>query len=288
MSTQQNTNEQASGAIGEAAPESVDVQIVGAGLAGLIAANLALDAGLTVRLIEAQPTAGGRAGSASRDGFTLNHGPHALYVDGELRSILGSLDINPTGAPPTVTGATGSIGSTVGLLPQGPRTLLTTSLLPLRGKRQLARLMARLGKLDTEALNSTTVTQWLNDTTDGPELKALLTGLINLSTYSFAPDIYSAGAALAQLQKSLGSGVLYLDRGWVSIVDELESRLKTRHTPSGNRGHGRFDRVTARVTAITADPAGGHVCQTADRRHASDHLKCLLFRSGDIAVDKPL
>lgn len=160
---------------------------MGGGLAGLIAANLALDAGLSVRLIENQRTFGGRASSADHHGFTLNQGPHALYVDGELRSTLKTLGINPTGAPPEIKGATASIGAKTGLLPGGLISLLRTSLLPARGKRQLLKFLAGIAKIDTDSLASTTVAQWIDDTTDVPELKTLLSGLVNLSTYCFAP-----------------------------------------------------------------------------------------------------
>lgn len=231
-------------------PVPVDLQIVGGGLAGLIAANLALDAGLSVRMIEAQRSTGGRASSTDRDGFTLNQGPHALYVGGELRTTLRSLGIDPAGAAPSIKGATGSIGSTVGLLPSGPTTLLRTSLLSARGKRHLLKFMVRLPKLDTAPLDSTTVAQWLDDTTDVPELKELLSGLINLSTYSFAPDMLSAGAALAQLQMALDTNVLYLDGGWATIVEGLESRLAAHRAVA----QGRFERLQAKVTAIDADP----------------------------------
>lgn len=234
-------------------------------MAGLIAANLALDAGLSVRLIEAQRSAGGRAASTTRDGFTLNQGPHALYISGQLQTTLQSLDIDPSGALPNTKGATGSIGTTVGLLPQGPASLLRTSLLPSRAKRHLLTFMARLPRLDTGPLDSTTVAQWLEDTTDVPELRQLLSGLINLSTYCFAPDMLSAGPALAQLKMALDTNVLYLDGGWATIVDALEARLQG-HRASAD---GHFERIEAKVTAIEASAQPGsesrsYVCRASD------------------------
>jgi phytoene dehydrogenase-like protein len=230
--------------------EPVDVQIIGGGLGGLIAANLALDAGLSVRLIEKQRSVGGRATSSDHEGFTLNQGPHALYLSGELRSVLGSLGIVPTGSPPTLKGALGSIADRTDVLPQGPLSMLKTSLLPAKAKRQLAVLMVRLPKLDTGPLNSVTVADWLDDVTDEPRLRSLLSGLINLATYNPAADLASAGAAVEQLKMALGDGVIYVSGGWATIVDQLEARLR----PAAESG--RLTRVSGAVTAVTSDTTG--------------------------------
>ena len=251
----------------------VDLAIIGGGLAGLIAANLAVDAGLSVRLIERRRTVGGRASSSGRDGFTLNQGPHALYLGGELDSALRSLGIEPRGTPPGVKGAMGSIGSTVGLLPQGLGSLLRTSLLSLRAKRDLAMLMARLPRMDGPSLASVTVDRWLDDLTDLADLRTMLSGLVNLSTYNAASGIASADAALAQLQMALDDGVIYLDGGWSQIIDALLHRLE--RPPTGRAG-ADFATIEGQVTDITgpwpADRCGrptephrvGYLCRTAD------------------------
>ncbi len=226
----------------QAAP--VELQIIGGGLGGLIAANLAVDAGLSVRLIEKQRSVGGRAGSSANDGYTLNQGPHALYLSGELRAILKQLDIQPTGSPPPLAGAVGTIAGTTAVMPQGLVTMLKTSLIPGRGKRQLAAFMARLPRMKPAPLASVTVADWLDDVTDVPELRALLSGLINLSTYNAAADLASAGAALVQLQMAMADGVIYLDGGWASIVDALDARLIAA------RASGQLECVTAGATEI--------------------------------------
>src|SRR3954447_18685806 len=73
--------------------------VVGAGPAGLTAANLLLDAGVDVIVLEAKARPGGRAASDVVDGFVLNQGPHALYA-GAARRILRGLGIDPPGALP--------------------------------------------------------------------------------------------------------------------------------------------------------------------------------------------
>ncbi|MGH1488736.1 MAG: FAD-dependent oxidoreductase [Acidimicrobiales bacterium] len=258
-------------------PATVDLQIIGGGLAGLVAANLAIDAGLSVRLIESQRSLGGRAGSTEYQRFVLNQGPHALYVDGALNKTLRSLGIKPRGSAPVIKGATGSIGSVTGLLPGGPASLLRTNLLPARGKWQLAKLMAGLQRIDPQPLGSTSVEQWIDSITDVPELKAMLTGLVSLSTYSFTPVIASADTAVEQLQMALGNGVLYLDGGWVDIVSELENRAERL---------GSFERVTAKVLEVTAGHDGGHSCRTADTNYSAANV--LLAAGSPALVDRLL
>ncbi len=224
----------------------VDVQIVGAGLAGLLAANLAADAGHTVRLIERTNRPGGRAASVDHHGYTLNVGPHAVYLDGELRRTLNDLGLDPSGAAPDTTGGTGSIGDRVGLLPAGPGSLLRTGLFGLGAKLELGRFMARLPGLDPADGATLTTGDWLAGLTDRPELRAFIQGIVNLTTYNPAADRASADAAIGQLQMALGTGVRYVDGGWGSMVDWLSARADRLGV----------DRVTAAVTEIRTEPGG--------------------------------
>jgi len=74
------------------------VTVVGAGLAGLVAAITAVQEGASVRLLEAHSELGGRARSA--DGpFVANFGPHALYKGLSNWRWLEKHDL----LPPTVT-----------------------------------------------------------------------------------------------------------------------------------------------------------------------------------------
>ena len=245
----------------------VDLQIVGAGLAGLIAANEAIDAGLTVRLIEKQRHAGGRAASQVRDGHVLNLGPHALYLGGGLDQALQRLGIETPGAPPALERARGAVGDRDDLLPGSPTSLLRTSLLSPGSKLRLGRLLAGLPKRSTAELAGTSAGEWADTMAAGREdLRALLRGLLTLSTYSGDLDAMSADAAVTNLAMGVSTGVRYIDGGWQSIVDALEARL-------AQRAGGRLQRVRASVAGIEPSPdgwrcivsAGPPVTRTADR-----------------------
>ena len=60
-------------------PAQYDVAVVGGGLAGLVAAATAAQAGRSVILFEQASAPGGRARTRTEDGFAFNIGPHALY-----------------------------------------------------------------------------------------------------------------------------------------------------------------------------------------------------------------
>jgi phytoene dehydrogenase-like protein len=80
------------------------VAVVGGGLAGLVAACAAAQAGAAVTLLEAARAPGGRARTGTRDGFAFNQGPHALYRAGPGMPVLHALGVTPDGAPPPLPG----------------------------------------------------------------------------------------------------------------------------------------------------------------------------------------
>src|SRR5688572_14207897 len=79
------------------------VTVVGGGLAGLVAAITAAEAGSSVDLHEAHPMLGGRARS-TQGPFVANLGPHALYCDGPLWRWLVDRSLLPPCASPPKTG----------------------------------------------------------------------------------------------------------------------------------------------------------------------------------------
>ena len=225
--------------------ERTDVIVVGAGLAGLTAAQVAQRAGASVLVVDGQ-SAGGRARSDQRDGFTFNRGPHALYNGGAAERVLKSLGVKVTGSPPGAI--SGLRGDLISPLPTGARSLATTKLLNTRGKLAAGRFLGGLGRIDAPKFVGRSVTDWLGNAGLPADTEALVRMLIRVSTYANAPDEFDAGAAIMQMQMALGSGVLYLDGGWQSMVDRFTDGLTIRRV-AATAVHGE----TSGVTVVTAD-----------------------------------
>src|SRR5262245_22736713 len=85
--------------------DSIDVIVIGGGIAGLAAATFAARKGLNVRLLDQSHELGGRARTKLQNGFYLNIGPHALYKGGEAIKILRELGVEVHGKAPAVSGA---------------------------------------------------------------------------------------------------------------------------------------------------------------------------------------
>jgi phytoene dehydrogenase-like protein len=106
-------------------------------------------------------------------------------------------------------------------LPAGAYSLMTTGLLPLPSKVEAAGLLARLGRVGTGRHDSLSVADWLHSEIRRPDVRELLSAFIRVATYAHDAERQSAGAALAQLQRAAGTGVVYLDGGWQTLVDGL-------------------------------------------------------------------
>jgi phytoene dehydrogenase-like protein len=197
------------------------VVVIGGGLSGLAAAAYAARAGHRVTLVEKAQAPGGRAATHDRDGYRLNLGPHALYLNGPATRVLAELGVTPRGKRPAAEGLVLD-GEALRVLPAGPVTLLTTSLLPLAGKLEIGRLLAGLGGIDAEALAGTSLADFVSRLRS-PEARALLLTIFRVSTYSDDPGRLSAGAAIVQLRRATKDGVMYLDGGWETLVQGLHA-----------------------------------------------------------------
>ena len=115
-----------------------------------------------------------------------------------------------------------SDGDIVGPLPADARTLVRTPLLGWPAKVAWARLASSLRTLDVGPLAGVTLADWLDAEVRHDSVRRLVELLVRVSSYTNAPDLMSAGAAIAQLRLGL-QGVRYLDGGWQSMVASLRA-----------------------------------------------------------------
>lgn len=256
--------------------------VVGGGLAGLAAAMYLARAGHPVRLYDKARDLGGRARTRQIAGFRFNLGPHALYAGGAARAVLDELGVRWTGSKVGGGGAIAVRDGRVHTMPVGMVSLLTTGLLGLGGKLEAARVLARLGAVDTEALAGTTLSAWLDGAVRDPTVRQLLEALARIATYSNAPDRVDAGKVVRQMQMAMRGSVYYLDGGWQSLVDDAQ-RLAEAEGVVIETGR-RIDTLAeldADAVVIAADPTTASALVGRDLAPGpAVHAACL-----DIALD---
>lgn len=201
--------------------QAVDVAVVGGGLAGLTAAVTAARAGATVALVDAGRV-GGRARATVVDpGVVFNAGPRALYLGGAAARELSALGVRWHGGVPATAASRARRDGVDHVMPGTPGQLLRTRLLGPAGKARVGWLLGTIARRDPSALVGRSVTDWVEGLGLGHDAAGLVLAVVRLATYVDDPDHLDAGAALAQLQLALGRGVLYLDGGWQTLVDQL-------------------------------------------------------------------
>ena len=200
------------------------IVVIGGGLGGLACAALAARGGRQVVLLEKSAAPGGRAASQQEGGAWLNLGPHALYRGGAGREVLAALGVEPAASAPRGSGSLALDGGEVHALPVGLLSMLSTGLLGLGEKLEVARLLQGLGSIEPTSLAGQSVRQWIDRTVRRPGSRRLLEALVRVATYSNAPELAAADESVRQLQRATTTGVLYVDGGWQSIVEATRAR----------------------------------------------------------------
>ncbi|XID90381.1 protoporphyrinogen/coproporphyrinogen oxidase [Paenibacillaceae bacterium WGS1546] len=249
----------------------VDVAIVGGGIAGLTAAIYAAKAGKQTVVIEKQERLGGRAMTNKKSGAYFNLGGHALYY-GDAHHTFRELGLRLQGKQPSTDGYGIWKGKLI-TLPTSLGSLLTTPLLSWKGKMELARWLAKFGKLDTRPYDNISLRDWIEGNLRDPMVRNIFYALLRTASYVVAPDLQAAGPVLAQLRNAL-TGVLYLDRGWGVMVEELReiatklsvqmitnSKVMSIEHQDGIVRHVRFEdgmKIEATNAIVTVPPAIAH------------------------------
>jgi len=199
-----------------------DVAVIGGGIAGLVAAIDAAKADRSVVLLEKSNRAGGRAASVRRGGALFNLGAHALYRSGEAFAVFREYGLVLNGGTPPQNGIA-IWQQRLYPLPGNAVSLMTSPLLSVAGKMELAKLFMKLPKLNVNALGTLTVRQWVERNIRDEGVRRFFYALCRTTTYSVDVDRQLAGPAFTMVQRGLhtGGGVLYLDGGWQSIVEQL-------------------------------------------------------------------
>ncbi|MFJ8261124.1 protoporphyrinogen/coproporphyrinogen oxidase [Rummeliibacillus sp. NPDC094406] len=195
-----------------------EVAIVGGGISGLTAAIYAAKAGKRTIVLELQKQLGGRAITNKKQGVYFNLGGHALYK-GEAYEAFRELGLRLEGSTPSID-AYGMWKEQLVPIPTNLSSFFQSPLLSWGGKLELAKWFIKLGKMDTSVWNQISIRDWIETQLHDPMLRNVFYALLRTSTYVFAPELHAAGPALKQVQRSL-KGVLYLDRGWATVVEEL-------------------------------------------------------------------
>jgi phytoene dehydrogenase-like protein len=205
--------------------DSLDVVIIGGGVAGLTTAALLAHSGKkAVTLFEqSSHEIGGRARTSVFEGFYFNQGPHALYLSDIGAAVLKELGISYTGGIAAGKGATYLIRD--GKKHQVPSDYSWIS--TLRSEDNSGEIEKEnhffdsLAKMDFSQLENVTVQQWLDKNIHDKNLADIIKTILRLNTYGNDPDTQSIGSAFRQLHLASLGGTMYVDGGWQTLVDGL-------------------------------------------------------------------
>lgn len=234
--------------------KAYDAVIIGGGVSGLIAAIDLARANKSVLLLERSENMGGRAMTVRQNGACFNLGGHALYRAGEAHAIFRELGIKLEGGSPSTNGYAVWQNKLLPL-PGNPLRLLASRLLSWSGKVELGRLMLRLGKINADTLASIPLRDWAERQIRDPMVRHLFYALCRTATYSKELDHQLAGPVVKQVRRSLESGVLYINGGWQTIVDQLRELAALA---------GATLRAGKRVAEISRDSGGVSGIRLAD------------------------
>lgn len=199
------------------ASSSGNVNIVGGGIAGLIAAIELARAGAQVALFESAAELGGRARTKHVDGFLLNQGPHALYITGAFKRELDRLGIPYTGLTASPPEPQGLYEGKLYRLPTSASSLMFSSLFSVGEKLAFAGVQKAV--IDG-ATGKESFAVWLDGQDLSPLVRMSMEAIARVSSYANGPSLTHAAAMLDQIRRGL-KGVIYVDGGWAAVIGGL-------------------------------------------------------------------
>jgi phytoene dehydrogenase-like protein len=202
--------------------QKYDVVIIGGGLAGYVAANYLAKSNVSILIVEKGMKSGGRARTDVMKQQSFNLGPHALYKKGKAKPILHELGVKLHGKSPKM-GATLIDNNSEYTAPFSPLGLLSTNHLNWKERLEWIRVIFIIMRSKPDRLANQTYKHWVEETTPSIKVQSLLYVLGRLSTYCHAHELVCAKVIVSHLQLVL-AGVLYLDGGWQTIIDQLHNK----------------------------------------------------------------
>jgi phytoene dehydrogenase-like protein len=235
-----------------------DIVVIGAGIAGLTAAVMLARAGRSVTVFEQSSKVGGRGRTENIDGFYFNQGPHALYLGGVGATILRELGIEYSGNPPPLPQYLVKEGKKYQQATNLPSILTTKLLKGISSRIELLRFFASLKKINFAEIQHVSLQHWLHEKIHHRDVLDLIQTLSRVVTYANDPDIQSAGTTLQQIQIALSGGVVYLDRGWQTLVDGLVAaaqKAKVRIITGKRVVEVKHNLNSSTITSSTSSPS---------------------------------
>src|SRR5215471_418956 len=184
--------------------------IVGGGLAGLVAAIAAREAGLDVTLYEERSQLGGRARTAP-GAYQANWGPHVIYADGPLWSWLDrrGLALPAYRYPPRARVAFRAAGRARLL----PPPAVSTRIIRLR---------------NAQAPADRPFSEWATERLKDGRAAAQIAAFMGVVTFDYDPGRLSAAFVKERLRRatSVPPKVRYLPGGWATLTRRLADHAR--------------------------------------------------------------
>jgi len=183
-----------------------DYIVVGGGLAGLSAAIALAEKKRRVCIYERSSMLGGRAIKQLKEGFAMNFGPHALYIDGTADRTFRRWGIRFSGNRPNF--------SNLAYFVQNGQRLPFLQTLATEG---IPKLIMSTGVDRTRG----NFEDWLLENCLSEHAAQLMRSMVRLTTYCAEPKVIAADAAIRQMRLAFSKPVLYLNGGWGTLVSGL-------------------------------------------------------------------